>query len=632
MARTPVRKGLLTGCLLLAGTAPALAQNTPAPDVLLHSQFNPKQKDVAISTPTGADVAACKVNMVRGSKADSVGYELIDSKKQPLRRFMGAAKKPIETYSYYRDGTEVYREIDSNGDGRPDHYRWLNAGGMKWGIDSNGDHKIDAWRMISAEEVCQEALQALANHDFDRLKALFITEADMVTLKLPAAQVQRLAGLQKQAASKFEDVCKNMPQLAKAAFVRAEATTPSSVPGEQIGSDTDLIKYASRSILYEADATDKDGKKEKKHEWLNTGEMIQVGLAWRLIDVPTAEAAPTAGDPSSPTVAQASNTELTKRLEAITELDNKLQALVGAASNPVLSQRIALVQQILAMVDAKEQETWKKQLFDNYASLAQNGDKEALAALGKLRAQVEATAKGSALAAYGTYREIWTHYSLAISDPKKAPADIAKAQESWLTQLAKFVQDYPNAPDTTPEALHQLAIGAEFAGKEEEAKRGYRQIYSAFPNHLFAEKAKGAEERLNLVGKELKLAGNDLDGNAFDIKSLKGKTVVVYYYASYVDQCIGDFAQLKVANGNFELICVNLDDAIGTAKAFVQQHKAPGIQLFSAAPNATGLNSPLAVQYGINGLPTLFLIGKDGKVSSTRLQLSELNRELDKTK
>jgi hypothetical protein len=628
MAKTPALAALLAGGLLLAGAASTLAQ-APTVELLLHSQFSPKQKDVVISTPSAAEQASCEVKTVAGSQKGSVGYLLLDAKKQPVRRYMGAAKKPIEVFSYFKDGTEVYREVDSNGNGKPDQFRWLNTGGMKWGLDLNEDGKIDTWRMISAEEAGYEAFQALATHDFARLKALFLSEAEMTALKLPAAQVQRLLALQKQAAQKFEEVTRALPQLAKASFVRVEGNPPGCVLGEHMGGESDLIKYASRSLLYESEGAD---KKEKKHEWLNTGEMIQVGLAWRLIDVPSADGGPGSNEPTP----AAANPLLAKLLDALTDLDTKNQGQDGPQTPLYMKSRIRLIQQILEKADAKEAETWYRQLFDNYATLAQVGDADALGSLAKLRKYVADNQPRSGLAAYGTYREIWTQYALDINDAKKSTTEIAKVGEQWLAKLEKFVQDYPTAEDTTPEALQQLGVGAEFAGKDEEAKSRYRQIYKSFPSHMLADKARGAEERLSLVGKELQLKGTQLNGGDFSIADLKGKAVVVYYWASYVDQCVGDFARLKKAcdpanKTNLELVCINLDDTSAAAQTYLKNSPVPGVHLYSAAAKgSSGLSSPLAVQYGINGLPTMFLVGRDGKVISNRLQISELESELKK--
>ena len=49
---------------------------------------------------------------------------------KPLRKIVdnrGDSKPHI--WSYYLDGVEVYREIDSDFDGEPDQYRWFNSAG-----------------------------------------------------------------------------------------------------------------------------------------------------------------------------------------------------------------------------------------------------------------------------------------------------------------------------------------------------------------------------------------------------------------------------------------------------------------------------------------------------------------------
>jgi hypothetical protein len=43
-----------------------------------------------------------------------------------------------------------------------------------------------------------------------------------------------------------------------------------------------------------------------------------------------------------------------------------------------------------------------------------------------------------------------------------------------------------------------------------------------------------------------------------------------------------------------------------------------------------GLESPLAVQYGITALPVMFVIGPDGKVVTRHAQASTVDEELKK--
>ena len=48
-----------------------------------------------------------------------------------------------------------------------------------------------------------------------------------------------------------------------------------------LNSKEDLVRYRHATILYQ----EGDGK-DAKHNWLQTGELIQVGKAWRLIQAP----------------------------------------------------------------------------------------------------------------------------------------------------------------------------------------------------------------------------------------------------------------------------------------------------------------------------------------------------------
>ena len=59
---------------------------------------------------------------------------------QMLRIFVDTnADNTVDQWSYYKDGVEVYRDIDSNHNGKADQCRWLNTAGTRWGIDKNED-------------------------------------------------------------------------------------------------------------------------------------------------------------------------------------------------------------------------------------------------------------------------------------------------------------------------------------------------------------------------------------------------------------------------------------------------------------------------------------------------------------
>jgi hypothetical protein len=592
------------------------------------SVYRPRQNGVVYTTPTPQEQEKCRVELLKGADGSSAsGWLLRDPQGRPLRRFFDSnGDRHIDVWSYYLEGVEVYRERSTKFDKVVDEYRWLNTGGMKCGVSTKGDGKIDFWRMISAEEVSQEILQAIVNKDSDRLKALWITDTEIKALELPDAEVARLRELQAQAQNKFMATANKLALTAQVHWERLEASTPQCLPADSSGSKRDMIKYLRSTILYEHNG---------KHDWLQTGEMIQVGLAWRLVDAPV-PGMPTEGT-SNETVAGAGDPALQPLIEELRRLDADAPKVSDATptANPAVAryhlQRATLLQKLLAKVSKSEdRDSWVRQVADSLSAAAQASSPEDKTAYNRLVELAQQTVKaqpGSALAAYVTFREMSADYAAKLA---KVGPDFAKIQEAWLVRLAKFVQDYPSAEDT-PDALLQLGMVSEFLGKEIEAKKWYQQLAMNFADKKpLSEKAAGALRRLDIEGKNFELAGATVDGKSFDCSSLRGKVIVVYYWASYTQQSVGDFARFKVllnsyAGKGVELVSINLDSAPPEAGA-PDRSTIPGIQLAHSA----GLDSPLATQYGIMALPTMFLVNKDGKVVSRTVQLATLEEEIKK--
>lgn len=630
MRKTRTILGWVASCLLLSSAA-ASAQDTSTIKKIL--QYQPKQANIDFSVPTEAEIPACEVKLVSGTKQGSSGWLLLDAKKRPLRRFFDSnGDKHIDMFSYFKDGLEVYRETDTNFDTRVDEYRWFNNGGMKWGVDSKGTGKIDSWKMISAEEAAQEAYQAVIHNDLARFQALLITDAEMQALQLPAAYIEKINAKLKQIPAKFAATASKITAPAdKNAPGRVESAAPHCVPGDSIGTTADLFRYPSRAVLYQVN--------EKQHEWVQTGEMVQVNLAWRLIDAPFLGDANNQGGGNP---GQGVDSATQKVMDEIAKLDAKNLKTIEQTPgvNPQAAsyylERVDLIDQLLPKLAADQKEIWIKQKGDNLSAAAMHSpatDTKAITRLRQFRDEVVQQMPKTNLAGYLTFRALWTEFApkLTGNDPK---VNLPKVQAEWMEKLASFVQEYSKAEDT-PSALEQLAMGSEFGGKEDEAKRWYGEMAKNFPQHPLAAKAEGAIRRLSLVGNKMALAANTLSGQQFDITGLKGKVVVVYYWASYCTTCAADFAKLKRLHDDyrakgFEIVTVNLDDQAADAAKYLQQNPLTGFHLFTQATEGGGMNSPLATQYGIMGLPTVFLIGKDGNVISRSIQINDLEDAIKK--
>ncbi len=617
---------LAAGCLVAWGSTATAWAALPTVQQML--AYQPKQDAVPLSTPAEAELAACKVELVNGPGAAS-GYLLRDGRGQPLRKFVASKgpKAQIDIKSYYQDGQETYREIDTNENGKPDQYRWFGPGGMRWGVDLNEDGQIDGWQMISAEEVSQEILRAVATRNMARLQALIISERELKALELPTQEAARIRESVGKIPARFQETVGKLGAVGdNARWLHLETQAPQCLPSDTVGGKYDIIRYRSGTIVYEAGG---------KADFLQTGELIKVGHAWRLVGAPT---------PGHDVDVMAERTpgsipiseEIKPLIEQLGTIDKNAPKMGDSASVVRYNlERAGVLEQIAAKCRTPDEaDQWLRQVADCLSAAAQNSpsnDQTSYQRLVELRDRIAKAQPGTPLAGYITFREMSADYAQKLAG-KGAKEDLAKVQEGWRERLKKFAQDYPTAEDT-PDALLQLGMVSEFINKDTDAKNYYDLLARNYGKHPLAAKAQGALKRLSSDGKELELSGPVLGTNQpYDLARQRGKVVVVYYWASWNQQCAADFFKLRTLANTFdgkglEIVCVNLDNSPAEAVAFIRQNQAPGTHLYQPPG---GLDSPLAVQYGVMVLPNLFLVGKDGKVISHTVQMSGLEDELKK--
>jgi thiol-disulfide isomerase/thioredoxin len=396
----------------------------------------------------------------------------------------------------------------------------------------------------------------------------------------------------------------------------------------------------------------------KQSALVQIGEMVRIGEVWKLTQVPQPiesdntvvlsggllmQPSLTGGSPDS---IPAPSPKLQKLIEALQKLDQNPPQF-GSASPPQLhaynTQRADLLLQMADAVDGEEEKAqFLKQCADGIAAAVQtDAFPDGLKRIQAIEASLVRTQPKSSALPYVVFRRIMANYSadMQAAEEEKKPEDQAQrraeAQQSWLKSLADFVDAHPSAEDT-PDAMWQIAMAEEFAGKLPQAVDWYRRLATQKKGTPAADKATGAIRRLELKGKPFALSGASLSGSPINTAAYRGKVLLVVCWATWCEPCKADLPQIRAlykqykARG-FEVLGVCLDIPGGTRQEqvaqlqkYVTQADMPWPHLYEPG----GLDSPPAVQYGIITLPTMFLIDPKGEVLSRNSSVQELKQML----
>ncbi len=608
----------------------ALAATASAqPTVEYALGLSPFQKNVDFDKVTAEDARNCSIKMEKEGGVNA--WVVRGPRGEVLRSFADTnGDRVVDRWSYYKDGSEVYRDIDSNHNAKADQARWLNAGGSRWGVDEDENGALDAWKSISAEEATAELVEALRSRDPAVLARLLPTKADLEAAGFAEPRLSELAGRVAAAQKGFPAVAAAaQKQLGDAVrWNNMLAPQPGVLPAGAEGVAKDVVAYDNVVALVDAEG----GKSGQVY----VGSLVRIGDTWRPVDLPQVPGAqgeigdtvgffsPRIADRGAGEAGGQESEKLKPILAKLRDIEGKLSASSAQNRAGLLGEQANLLGQVVAAAEASEQPFWVKQLAETVAAGVQEG---ALPdGIERLERLATAVAADDSLAAFVAFRLASARYA---ANMQQSGADVGKVQSAWLEELKQFVEKYPKAPDAA-EAMLQMGIADEFSGEEKQALARYTAIVTDFPESPSAKKARGAARRLESVGKPLALSGTAIDGKPVAIESLRGRPVLVHYWATWCEPCKVDIAQIrelyaKYGPKKFAVVGIALDSNKAELAKFLAAKPIPWPQLHEAG----GLDGRLAEELGVLTLPTMILIDADGKVVDRNLVITDLEKKLD---
>lgn len=619
--------------LVFAGISAVSADDASTAKAL---KFRPIQADVEYDIPTEADIAKCSMQPV--SAKGEAGWYVVDGAGKTLRKFVDTNRdNNLDVWSYYRDGIEVYRDIDADFDGRADQYRWMGMAGTRWGIDSNEDKQIDSWKMISAEELSAEIVTAIKTKDVKRFRLALLTPEEVKALGLGKEKETELLERVEGAAKGFEKFIAEQKEIgATAQWSSFGGTRPGTIPAGTNGSTKDLIVYENTTALVEAGANFRQ---------LILGLMVRVDDGWRVTDLPeflvSGKVAGNGGTFFQASLSRTLDNPMGGGTEPVADADQKLLLKLGELETKINAGNLAPAQinalyveyadtlVELAVGAAKEEEkfNWIRQAADTLKATAQEGK---IAPVQEKLQGLEEAIKGKLpenCVAYVRMQNLEVDYYFGESGT--TDADHARHMEKWTEGLKKLVADFPKT-DVAANALRELGVQSENSNDSAGAIKHYQMLVDSFPSSPQASFARGAIWRLSSAGKDMALQGANAAGQPVNITNFKGKTVIVAMFASYGGDAnkpeidaIKD-VQAKYPSKGIEVLLVNFDGSATECNDFIKKHKLSWPHIYATG----GVDGAIANQFGVQAFPVLFLVNKDGKVVRQGNSMAELQTDL----
>jgi len=189
----------------------------------------------------------------------------------------------------------------------------------------------------------------------------------------------------------------------------------------------------------------------------------------------------------------------------------------------------------------------------------------------------------------------------------------AEGLPAVLTDLEKRLKDLQKEYPKEPVIWEQFMVIVQ-NGDEATAKRLSKELIAAenAPDEV-KDAAKGVLRRLEAVGQPFELTFTAIDGSKVDVQQMKGKVVLIDFWATWCGPCIAELPNVKKTYSKhhpkgFEIVGISLDKDKSALEEFVHENEMTWPQYF----DGKGWGNKIARDFNISAIPSMFLVDKKG--------------------